>query len=177
MAARVCTSQCVGRGFAEGPYIEGIVIGILVQCDELSLPTLMLMAFFCLIAAMLLLCLIANTVNLGSWTPEESKVESCEHQDSANIHCQPFPEMVSEEHNIYTDNDGCHRHDVKHDNYLSAHFGSILVLQSRLWIPLVILSQVGDRCSYVFCDASETATLLTPNMPTARLFRSKNVPR
>jgi hypothetical protein len=57
-----------------------------------------------------------------SWTPEESQVESCEQQDNANIHCQPFPEPVSEEHEIYTDYDGCHRHHVKHDSYLSAHF-------------------------------------------------------
>jgi hypothetical protein len=59
-----------------------------------------------------------------SWTPEESQVESCEHQDNANIHCQPFPESVSEEHEIYTDYDGCHRHHVKHYSYLSAHFSS-----------------------------------------------------
>jgi hypothetical protein len=58
----------------------------------------------------------------ASWTLEESQVESCEHQDNANIHCQPFPESVSEEHEIYTDYDGCHRHHVKHDSYLSAHF-------------------------------------------------------
>jgi len=57
-----------------------------------------------------------------SWTPQESQVERCEHQDDSNIHCQPFPESVSEEHEIYTDYDGCHRHHVKHDSYLSAHF-------------------------------------------------------
>jgi len=57
-----------------------------------------------------------------SWTPEESQVESCEHQDNANIHCQPFPESVSEEHEIYNDYDDWHRHHVKHDSYLSAHF-------------------------------------------------------
>src|SRR3984893_18463547 len=57
-----------------------------------------------------------------SWTPQESQVERCEHQDDSNIHCQPFPESVSEEHEIYTDYDGCHRHNVKHDSYLSAHF-------------------------------------------------------
>jgi hypothetical protein len=51
-----------------------------------------------------------------SWTPEESQVESSEHQDNTNIHCQPFPESVSEEHEIYTDYDGCHRHHVKHDS-------------------------------------------------------------
>ncbi len=33
-----------------------------------------------------------------SWKPKESQVESSEHQDNANIHYQPFPEMVSEEH-------------------------------------------------------------------------------
>jgi hypothetical protein len=38
-----------------------------------------------------------------SWAPEESQVESCEHQDNANIHCQPLPESVSEEHEICTD--------------------------------------------------------------------------
>jgi hypothetical protein len=57
-----------------------------------------------------------------SWTPEESPVESSEHQDNANIHCQPFPDSVSEERHIYTDYDRCHRHHVKHDSYLSAHF-------------------------------------------------------
>jgi hypothetical protein len=57
-----------------------------------------------------------------SWTPEESQVESCEYQDSANIHNQPFPESVSEEREIYTDYDGRHRRHVNHDRYLSAHF-------------------------------------------------------
>lgn len=33
-----------------------------------------------------------------SWKPKESQVESSEHQDNTNIHYQPFPEMVSEEH-------------------------------------------------------------------------------
>jgi hypothetical protein len=67
-----------------------------------------------------------------SWTPEESQVESCEHQDNANIHCQAFPESVSEEHEIYTDYDGCHRHHVKHDSYLSAHFSSSTALTALL---------------------------------------------
>jgi hypothetical protein len=57
-----------------------------------------------------------------SWTAEESEVESSEHQDNANVHCQPFPESVSEERDIYTDYNGCHRHRVKHSSYLSAHF-------------------------------------------------------
>jgi hypothetical protein len=32
--------------------------------------------------------------------PEESQVESSEHQDNANIRYQPFPESVSEEREI-----------------------------------------------------------------------------
>jgi hypothetical protein len=63
-----------------------------------------------------------NAIAPCSWTPEESQVESSEHQDNATIHCQPFPESVSEEHEIYNDYDGCHRHHLKHDSYLSAHF-------------------------------------------------------
>jgi hypothetical protein len=53
---------------------------------------------------------------------EESQVESCEHQDNANIHHQSFPESVSEEHEIYADYNRCHRHYVKHDSYLSAQY-------------------------------------------------------
>jgi hypothetical protein len=57
----------------------------------------------------------------SSWTPGKSQRECCEHHNNANIHLQPLPQSVSEEHEIYTDYDGCHRHHVKHDSYLSAH--------------------------------------------------------
>jgi hypothetical protein len=60
---------------------------------------------------------------MASWTPE-----SCEHQDNANIHYQSFPESVSKEHDIYADYNGCHRHHVKHDSYLSAHFSTPLAI-------------------------------------------------
>jgi hypothetical protein len=53
--------------------------------------------------------------------PEESQVESCEHQNNANIHHQSFPKSVSEEREIYTDYNGCRRHSVKRRSYLSAH--------------------------------------------------------
>jgi hypothetical protein len=56
------------------------------------------------------------------WTPEESEIESCEHQDNTDIHRQPFPESVSEEREVYTDYDGCHRQRVKYSSYLSVHF-------------------------------------------------------
>jgi hypothetical protein len=68
--------------------------------------------------------LVYSIGNICSWTPQESPVESSEHQDNADIHHQPFPESVSEEQQIYTDDDGCHRHDVKYDNHLSAHFSA-----------------------------------------------------
>src|SRR5579863_4821364 len=65
---------------------------------------------------------LGNAVTPCSWTPEESHVKSCEHQDNANIHCQPFPESVSEEREIYTDYHGCHCHPIKYDSCRSAHF-------------------------------------------------------
>jgi hypothetical protein len=69
---------------------------------------------------------IDSAVELRSRTPEESEVESCEHQDNANIHCQPLPESASKEQEIYTNYDGCHRHHVKHDSYLSAHSSALV---------------------------------------------------
>jgi hypothetical protein len=54
--------------------------------------------------------------------PEESQVESKEHQNNANIRHQPFPESVSEEHEIYSDYNGCHRHHIEHRSYPFTHF-------------------------------------------------------
>jgi hypothetical protein len=54
--------------------------------------------------------------------PKESEVKSCEHQNNADIRCEPFPELVSEETEIYTDYDGYHRRQIKANSYLSAHF-------------------------------------------------------
>ena len=56
-----------------------------------------------------------------SWTLEESKIESCKHQDNADVDCQPFPESASEEQEIYTDYDGYHRCHVKRECYSSVH--------------------------------------------------------
>jgi hypothetical protein len=36
----------------------------------------------------------------------------------------PFPESVSEEHEIYADYNGCHRDHVKHHSYPSVHFST-----------------------------------------------------
>jgi hypothetical protein len=51
-----------------------------------------------------------------SWrsrTHEEPQVESCEHQDDADIHHQSFPESISEEREIYTDYNGYHHYRVE----------------------------------------------------------------
>ena len=80
-----------------------------------------------------------------SWTPEESKVESCEHQDNANIHCEPFPKSVSEEREIYTDYDGHHRHHISHDSYLSAHF----TLYSAPCFPSIVRSRTTNSRNFV----------------------------
>jgi hypothetical protein len=56
-----------------------------------------------------------------SWMPEESQIESCEHQDNANIHHQSLPDSVSKERDIQADYDGYHRQCVKRCGYLSAH--------------------------------------------------------
>jgi hypothetical protein len=57
-------------------------------------------------------------------------VESNEHQNNTNIHRQPDPEVIPEEHEIHTDDDGYHRYHVKRGSDLSAqssgkrHFSS-----------------------------------------------------
>jgi len=56
---------------------------------------------------------------------EESEVEGSKHQDNADIHDQPFPKSISEEREVYTDDKGRHRHNVKHDHCVSAHFGTL----------------------------------------------------
>jgi hypothetical protein len=57
-----------------------------------------------------------------SGTSEKSQVESCEHQDNANVDCQPFQESVFKKHEIYTDDDTCHRHHVKRDRKSPTQF-------------------------------------------------------
>ncbi|MGB8075496.1 MAG: hypothetical protein WA592_16505 [Pseudolabrys sp.] len=67
-------------------------------------------------------CAASQTRQVSSIATEKSPVESREHQDNANIHCQPFPEVVSKESEIHTDYDGYHHHHVNHYSYLSARF-------------------------------------------------------
>jgi hypothetical protein len=64
-------------------------------------------------------------VTTRSWALQESQIERCERQDDADIRDQPFRESVSEEHEIYADDDGHHRRHVKDDSYLPAQSGQI----------------------------------------------------
>jgi len=91
-----------------------------------------------------------------SWTPEESKVEGYEDQDNANIHCQPFPESVSEERDIYADYDGYHRHHVKHDSYLSTHFR--LVAPSSTTTPTPVAASPSALTSAPSTAVTATAS-------------------
>jgi hypothetical protein len=58
---------------------------------------------------------------LRLWMPEESEVKGCEHQDNADVDHQPFPESVSEEHEIHADDQDYHRHQVKRGRYMPSH--------------------------------------------------------
>jgi hypothetical protein len=95
-----------------------------------------------------------------SWAPEESQIESCEHQDNANVRCQPFPESVSEEREIYTDYDGYHCHHVERDSDLSIRFRLHgLYRNGRYEFP-------GNRlCSGEFCD--QPMAQVDPLLPVA----------
>jgi hypothetical protein len=62
----------------------------------------------------------------------ESRVESYDQKNNANIHYQPFPELISEEHEIYTDYNSDHCDHVKHHSYPSAHFNTLSFYFLRL---------------------------------------------
>jgi hypothetical protein len=52
---------------------------------------------------------------LSSRVPQESQVESRDHQDNADVRYQPWPELMPEEQQIYDDDAGCHHQNTKHD--------------------------------------------------------------
>jgi hypothetical protein len=74
----------------------------------------------------------ACAIDRQSWAFEESQVEGREYQNDANIHHQPFPESVSEEHDIRPDDNGYHRGDVKHGSQLSRHFIGSRKIQTEI---------------------------------------------
>src|SRR5689334_24784623 len=52
---------------------------------------------------------------------QESQVERREYQDDSYIHCQPFPEPVSEEQEIDSDDEGDHQRNVECDGCPCSH--------------------------------------------------------
>jgi hypothetical protein len=68
----------------------------------------------------------------------EPQIERREHQDNSDVHHQPRPELVPEEHDVHADHDANQREHVKHDGNLSAHLSFLLRVtewsQSGAWI-------------------------------------------
>jgi len=58
---------------------------------------------------------------LRSWTLHEPEIERREHQDNADVHYQPLPELVPEEQDVHADHDGYQYEHVKHDGCRSSH--------------------------------------------------------
>jgi hypothetical protein len=94
-----------------------------------------------------------------SWAPEESQIESCEHQDNANVRYQPFPESVSEEREIYTDYDGNHCHHEKRASDLSTRYRlHSLYRNGRNEFPGNRLSP-GEFCDQSMAQVDPSATV------------------
>jgi len=88
---------------------------------------------------------------------EKSKIEAAEHQDDSDIHYQPFPELVSEEREIYTDDNGRHRHHVKRDRYLSAHYQIAFGLLATLEVPATAPDETFIRSRSFRWDVSPSS--------------------
>jgi hypothetical protein len=62
----------------------------------------------------------------GAATPDlrvlqEPPIEGPKYQDDADVHEQPFPESISKEKPIDTDDNGNEQHRVKRDNHALGH--------------------------------------------------------
>jgi hypothetical protein len=66
-----------------------------------------------------------------SWTFQKSEVKGGEYQHDSYIHRQPFPELVPEEQEIYTDDNGWQQQYVKYGGRLRLHFSSRSNLRLR----------------------------------------------
>jgi len=51
-----------------------------------------------------------------------SQIEGGKHQDDADVDHQSFPESISEEQQIDTDNNGYQHHNIKHEKHVPCHF-------------------------------------------------------
>ena len=52
---------------------------------------------------------------------QEAEVKGCEHQDDADVCCQPLPELMPEEQDVHADNNGNQSQQVEHDDCRFSH--------------------------------------------------------
>ena len=60
------------------------------------------------------------------YVTHEPDVERREHEDDADVRCQPLPDVAAEEQDIDADDDSCHRDHVEHARERSSHEPSLL---------------------------------------------------
>ena len=63
---------------------------------------------------------------------------------------------MSEEHEIYTHYNGCHRHHVKHSGYLSAHFSKTLDYSDWAQAPIHVARRAAADLSRFASEHSQT---------------------
>ena len=61
---------------------------------------------------------------LDSRILEESPIEGDKHQDDADVHEQPLPEVISEEQQVHAHDDRDHDRHEEHSIEILRHFGS-----------------------------------------------------
>ena len=76
----------------------------------------------------------ARVTPVESRTLQQPQVERREHQHDADVHHQPLPEPVPEEHEVHTDHDRHHRQYVKRNGSPASH--PSLLLRADLHVNL-----------------------------------------
>ena len=76
--------------------------------------------------------LIYIYTNVMLWMLGESQIEGYPHLNDSDVRHQSCPEMVSEDHCIYRDDDGYHRHHIKYGNHRSCHCDLPQILRLEL---------------------------------------------
>jgi hypothetical protein len=62
---------------------------------------------------------------------KEPQIERRKHQDNSDVHHQPRPELVPEEHDVHADHYAYQRERIKHDGNLSTHL--FFLLRAAEW--------------------------------------------
>jgi hypothetical protein len=95
---------------------------------------------------------------------QKSEVEGYKYQDDSYIHSQPFPEMVLEEQEIYSDHNGYQQQYIKHGSRLASHSvprSNISRANKRSWQRRILIC-----CSIHVCTSS-LAFSHTPDLQLA----------